>query len=117
MSVRAIKAGAVDFLTKPVTREKLLASVRIATLESERILRETANHQDALSRIAELTVREQEVMSLAIQGYPNKEIARHLGISHRTVEIHKSKIMYKTGAANLLDLVRIAHGSGLNPQQ
>ena len=109
MSVKAIKAGALDFLTKPVTREKLMTSVRSAIRESERMLSEKADQQDAISRIAELTDREREVMALAIQGYPNKEIARHLSISHRTVEIHKSKIMHKTGAVNLLDLARIAH--------
>lgn len=114
MSVRAIKAGAVDFLTKPVTREKLLASVRSAIRVSEKILSENSDHEDALSRLADLTDRERDVVALAIQGYPNKEIARRLGISHRTVEIHKSKIMHKTGAINLLDLARIAHESGLN---
>lgn len=114
MSVRAIKAGAVDFLTKPVTRERLLASVRSAIRMSEKILSENSDHQDALSRLADLTDRERDVVALAIQGYPNKEIARHLGISHRTVEIHKSKIMHKTGAINLLDLARIAHESGLS---
>lgn len=109
MSVRAMKAGALDFLTKPVTREKLMISVRSAIRESESILSKNASQQDAISRIAELTDRERDVMALAIQGYPNKEIARHLGISHRTVEIHKSKIMHKTGAVNLLELARIAH--------
>ena len=109
MSVRAIKAGALDFLTKPVTREKLMAAIHAAVLESERMLSENASQQDAVSRIAGLTDRERDVLKLAIQGYANKEIARHLGISHRTVEIHKSKIMHKTGAVNLLDLARIAH--------
>jgi len=109
MSVQAIKAGAMDFLTKPVTREKLLASVRLAIQKSERILSENAYHQEALSRLADLTDRERDVMLLAIQGHPNKDIARKLGISHRTVEIHKSKIMHKTGATNLLDLARIVH--------
>lgn len=114
MSVRAMKAGAVDFLTKPVTRDKLLSSVRSAMRESEKLLRDNSNHQDALSRLASLTDRERDVVMLATQGHPNKEIARRLGISHRTVEIHKSKIMHKTGAINLLDLARIAHDGGLS---
>jgi len=109
MSVRAIKAGAVDFLTKPVTRIKLLAAVRAAIIECERVLSAQASLQLARSLISHLTEREHAVMTLAVQGYLNKEIARSLGISHRTVEIHKSKIMHKTGAINLLDLARIAH--------
>ena len=109
MSVQAIKTGAVDFLTKPVTREKLLNSIRAAIQQSETVLSENANHQKALSHLAGLTDRERDVMLLAVQGHPNKHIARHLGISHRTVEIHKSKIMQKTGAVNLLDLARIVH--------
>lgn len=109
MSVRSIKAGAVDFLTKPVTREKLMTSVRFALVESEKMLTERASHQSVQSHLAELTERERDVMALAVQGHSNKEIARQLGISHRTVEIHKSKVMHKTGATNLLDLARIAH--------
>jgi FixJ family two-component response regulator len=109
MGVQAVKAGAVDFLTKPITRDKLLTTVRVAIRESERVLSENANRQEALSHLAELTDRERDVMLLAVQGHPNKYIARQLGISHRTVEIHKSKIMHKTGAVNLLDLARIVH--------
>ena len=111
MSVKAMQAGAVDFLTKPVTREKLMSSIRAAILKSERVLSENANHQEALSRLADLTDRERDVMLLAVQGHPNKYIARQLDISHRTVEIHKSKIMQKTSAVNLLDLARIVHES------
>ena len=113
MSVKAIKAGAVDFLTKPVTREKLLASIRSAILNSERVLAESANNQTSRAHLAELTDREREVTALAVAGYPNKNIARILGISHRTVEIHKSRVMHKTGAINLLDLARIAQEGGL----
>lgn len=113
MSVKAMKAGAMDFLTKPVSREKLISAVRSAMRESEKIAEKSIHHHDAESRLADLTDRERDVMMLAIQGYPNKEIARHLDISHRTVEIHKSKIMHKTGAINLLDLARIAHEGGL----
>jgi FixJ family two-component response regulator len=112
MSVDAIKAGAYDFLTKPVTREKLLASIRSAIIESDKRLSEYASIQEAKSLLEDLTDREREVMLLAINGFPNKEIARRLNISHRTVEIHKSKIMHKTGAINLLDLVSIAREGG-----
>jgi FixJ family two-component response regulator len=112
MSVDAIKSGASDFLTKPVTRDKLLTSVRLALVESEKQLAKAAVVNEAKSLLASLTEREREVMDLAIDGFPNKEIARRLNISHRTVEIHKSKIMHKTGAINLLDLASIAHDGG-----
>jgi FixJ family two-component response regulator len=112
MSVDAIKSGATDFLTKPVTREKLLASIRPAVIECEKKLSQAASIQEAKRLIDSLTEREKEVMVLAINGFPNKEIARKLNISHRTVEIHKSKIMHKTGAINLLDLASIAREGG-----
>lgn len=113
MSVRAIKAGAVDFLTKPVTGNALLESVQAALLESERLGTQSEQNQTAAARIASLTQREREVMVLAVNGLANKEIARHLGISHRTVEIHKARIMHKTGADTVLELARIAEAGGL----
>lgn len=113
MSVRAIKAGAVDFLTKPVSGAALLESVGAALRESERLnIQAEANHT-ASTRVASLTEREREVMALAVDGLPNKEIARRLGISHRTVEIHKARVMHKTGAETVLDLARIAEACGL----
>ncbi len=111
-SVNAIKSGAIDFLTKPVTREKLFASIHPAIIESEKKLSQAACVKEAKSLVDSLTEREREVMVLAINGFPNKEIARRLAISHRTVEIHKSKIMHKTGAINLLDLASIAREGG-----
>ncbi len=113
MSVKAVKAGAVDFLTKPVTRDKLLTAIKSAIAEAEQILTDNTGHHKAISLIESLTGRERDVAILAVQGYPNKDIARRLGISHRTVEIHKSNIMHKTGATNLLELARIAHDGGL----
>lgn len=113
MSVNAIKAGAVDFLTKPVSRAQLLAAVHSAIQIDEQLLAQAAHNHEAQSRLAALTRREREVLDLAIAGHPNKEIARQLGISHRTVEIHKSRIMHKSGASNLLDLTRIAQEAGL----
>lgn len=113
MSVRAIKAGAVNFLIKPVTGTALLESVQAALVESERLGVQAEKCQTAVARVASLTERERDVMVLAIDGLPNKEIARRLGISHRTVEIHKARIMHKTGADTVLDLARIAEASGL----
>jgi len=115
LSVRAIKAGAVDFLTKPITCALLLESVRAALRDSERLNSQAEANHTAAARVASLTERENEVMLLAIEGLPNKEIARRLCISHRTVEIHKARIMHKTGADTLLDLARIAEASGLRP--
>ena len=117
LSVKAMKAGAIDFLTKPVTRIKLLTSIQSAFLEAYKTQHAAEHHQDALSRIVALTEREQEIMTLVVQGYSNKEIAQRLHISFRTVEIHRSHILHKTGAHNLLDLVRIAHESGLNTSE
>lgn len=113
LSVRAIKAGAVDFLTKPVTGAALLESVRAAVEEGRRLSSRAEASQTAAACVANLTEREREVMALAVGGLPNKEIARRLGISHRTVEIHKARIMHKTGAETLLDLARIAETVGL----
>ena len=113
LSVRAIKAGAVDFLSKPVTGSALLESVNAALCESERMSSQAEASQTAAARVASLTEREREVMALAVDGLPNKEIARRLGISHRTVEIHKARIMHKTGADTVLDLARIAEAGGL----
>ena len=115
LSVRAIKQGAIDFLTKPVTAADLLASVHAALLASDALDAQATRLRAAASRIVGLTERERQVMALAVEGLANKEIARRLGISHRTVEIHKTRIMHKTGAESLVDLLRIAEARGLVP--
>lgn len=113
MSVRAIKSGAVDFLTKPITGRALKESVQAALAESEKLLTQSESINTAAKRLSSLTHREQEVMALAVTGLSNKDIARHLGISHRTVEIHKARVMHKTGTETLLDLAHLAENGKL----
>lgn len=114
MTVRAMKAGARDFLTKPINGTELLDRVQ-AVLRSEQ---ERQNQQELLKRecrrLNELTQREHEVMMLALAGRANKAIAKQLGISYRTVEIHRSHILQKTGTANMLELAQLAATCGLS---
>lgn len=114
-TVRAIKAGAVDFLTKPVDGAILLQHIREAFEQSARMQEQAAASRTLCERLDALTEREREVMALAAAGQSNKEIARRLGISHRTVEIHRARVMHKVSAANLLELSRIAKACGLIP--
>lgn len=111
-SVRAIKAGAVDFLTKPVVGTELLQRIAAALNVAKRRQAEASQSARAASLLAGLTEREREVMQLVVAGLPNKKIAMKLGISHRTVEIHKAHVMRKTGAANALELARMAKDGG-----
>ena len=107
-SVQAIKAGALDFLTKPVDGSLLLERVREAMSQNLQHQAHSEQHRELLARLATLTTREREVMDLAVTGLTNKEIAQRLNISHRTVEIHRARVMHKTGASSLLALARIA---------
>jgi len=112
-TVHAIKEGAMDLLTKPVDGAELIERVQ-AALEKDVELRRKSSATRALrERLDALTAREREIMVLAAAGMQNKEIARRLGISHRTVEIHRARVMQKTGAANVIELSRIAAACGL----
>src|SRR6185437_16279683 len=107
-SVRAIQGGAVDFLTKPVGADELVAAVR-AAIDRDCVQRSVRAERAELSRrLAELTPREREVLPLVVSGLLNKQAAAELGISEITLQIHRSKIMQKMQAASLPDLVRIA---------
>ena len=108
ITVRTIKAGAVDFLTKPVDGSVLLARVQKALEQGLLLQKQAEAFQSIALRLAALTEREREVMKLAVAGLTNKEIAQRLGISYRTVEIHRTHVMHKSGATNLLELARIA---------
>ncbi|WP_439597302.1 response regulator transcription factor [Falsiroseomonas sp.] len=108
MSVRAMKAGAVDFLTKPFRDHEMLAAVELA-LERDRTRRTTEHDLDALRlRYASLSLREREVMALVAAGRMNKEVAFQLGLSEITVKIHRAGAMRKMGARSLAELVRLA---------
>jgi RNA polymerase sigma factor (sigma-70 family) len=107
MSVRAMKAGAVEFLTKPFRDQDLLDAIRIG-LERDRSRREQEKGlKDLQQRFTSLTSREQEVISLVVSGEPNKQIASRLGIAENTVKVHRSRGMAKMDTQSLADLVRV----------
>jgi FixJ family two-component response regulator len=107
-SVRAMKAGAIDFLTKPWDDEELLQAVRQALEQDREQRRVRAELMEIEGRLATLTPREREVLPLVARGLQNKQAAAQLGISEVTLQIHRSKIMQKMKAASLADLVRMA---------
>jgi len=109
-SVRTLKAGAFDFLEKPVSAKILLERVSAALKLERRQHTQAATARAARERIARLTPREREIMALVAAGHSSKDIARRMGISHRTVEVHRGHIMQKTGARNTLDLARLSSG-------
>lgn len=110
MAVAAVKAGAHDFLEKPFNEWRLLASIETATIAAAKFESEVQERTELLHRRSDLSERQQQVMDLAVQGRTNKEIGADLGISPRTVEIYRARVMERMGAETLADLVRIAIG-------
>lgn len=107
-SVRAMKRGAVDFLTKPFSDAKLLAAINAAIEQDQQLRNSRAEIELLRQRYAELTSREREVMPLVVSGLLNKQAAAELGISEVTLQLHRRNVMQKMAAASLPDLVRIA---------
>lgn len=113
MSVRAMKEGAVEFLTKPFREQELLDAVQQA-LATDRAAREQrARAAEVRSRYESLTPREREVMELVISGRPNKQIAGALGTSEVTVKMHRGQVMRKMKADSVVDLLRMAEAIGI----
>ena len=115
MTVQAMKAGAVEFLTKPFDDEVLLSAIRNAIKRSGAILDDHAEIQALRDSYASLTPREREVMRLVVSGMLNKQIGLKLGISEITVKAHRGKAMQKMKADSLADMVKIAVRLGLAP--
>jgi two-component system response regulator FixJ len=113
-SVRAMKAGAFDFLEKPVKMRTLLDAVRRAVERSARVALEQADLDEIRRRAATLTPRERDVFARVVTGAPNKLIAAVLETSEITIKVHRSRVMKKMRAASFADLVRMAIRLGLH---
>lgn len=112
-AVKALHHGALDFLSKPCDEQVLLERVQQA-LDSDQIRRQRSQRQHSLQECyAQLTAREREILALVVQGFSNRGIADHLGISAKTVELHRARVMEKMRADSLPDLVRMALQLGL----
>src|SRR5262249_51361614 len=114
LAVRAMKAGAVDFIEKPFEAGTILQSVRRAVAQNEDERDRSAFARAALTRLAALTAREHQVLDHLVAGKANKVIAFELDISPRTVEIHRANLMEKMHAKSLSELVRMALAAGVS---
>ena len=114
-SVKAMKRGAVDFLTKPVSGDDLLAAVRNAIERCEALYRAREEIADIRRRFATLTPREREVLAHVLSGKLNKQIAADLGTIEHTIKVHRARVMQKMQARTLAALVRLAQRAGIEP--
>ncbi len=113
-SVQAMKRGAIDFLTKPVNDENLLAAVRAAIEKDRALRREQAELSEIRERLATLTPREREVLEYVVAGKLNKQIAGNLGTVEQTVKVHRARVMQKMKAQSVAELVRFTERCRIN---
>ena len=112
-SVKAMKGGAVDFLTKPVDARELLGAIERGVARALTVQREQAGATDMQGRLKTLTAREVQVFALVVTGMLNKQIAAELGIVEKTVKVHRARVMEKMRAGSLAELVRLADRAGV----
>jgi len=117
MSVRAMKAGAVEFLTKPFRSQSLLVAIRSAIERDRSAHKERSESGELRERYEQLTTREREVMTLVVTGMLNKQVAGELTTTERTIKFHRANIMQKMQAESLADLVRMAGKLGVSGQR
>ena len=117
MSVRAMKAGAVDFLTKPFREQEMLDAVTAALERDQKRCSEERSHSDLQGRFALLSERERQIMALVTGGLMNKQVAGKIGIAQQTVKIHRGKLMRKMRAKSLADLVLMAEDLGIRGRE
>jgi FixJ family two-component response regulator len=113
MSVKAMKAGAADFITKPFDVDSLLEAVQRALTKDIKDLGEEGRTAEVLERVERLTARELEVFALVVTGMLNKQVAGELGIGEKTVKVHRARVMEKMQAGSVADLVRLADRAGV----
>ena len=117
MSVRAMKAGAVDFLTKPVKDKDLISTIHTALKKSLDLQAHKKDRDELRQRLETLTDREREVLQYVVKGLPNKQIAALLGLVEQTIKVHRSRVMTKMRAESLAQLVLLSERLGINGQQ
>lgn len=107
-SVRAMKAGAVDFLTKPIEADELFRAIKVALARDQKVRQQMAEKTAIRRRLDSLTPREYDVFIRVVEGKPNKQIAHELGIVERTAKVHRARVMSKMAARNIADLVHMS---------
>ena len=113
MSVKAMKAGAVDFLTKPFAGKDLLEAIHRAVTKDRQDIRAEARTDEIRDRVNLLTPRESQVFALVVTGMLNKQIAAELGVGEKTVKVHRARVMEKMRAGSVAELVRLADAAGI----